>query len=67
MEGVMHRINGAVVYLNDNLVMGRMDGGHLSTLEKVVDCLQLTVLQLKQSKCSFMVPFRCVFGAQGGC
>ena len=47
-------IQGVVVYLDDALIMGKMEQEHLATLDTVLSRLKTAGLRLNKTKCSLM-------------
>lgn len=54
MESLLQDIPHVVVYLDDILVTGTTQEGHLSALEKVLSRLEKAGLRVQKSKCVFM-------------
>ena len=54
MEGLLQRIPGIIVYLDDVLITGKTEEEHFCSMEKVLSKLKEAGLRLKQKKCWFM-------------
>ena len=55
MENLLQGIDHVSIYLDDILVTGTSETDHLSTLDQVLTRLEGAGLQLKQSKCGFLL------------
>ena len=57
MENLLQGIPGVSIYLDDILITGSSEeADHLSTLDKVLTCLEAAGLHLKRNKCAFLLP-----------
>ena len=56
MENILKGIPGVAVYIDDILVTGGSREDHLSTLNAVLERLEVAGLKLKKSKCAFLAP-----------
>lgn len=54
MEGLLQRISGVVIYLDDILITGRTVEEHLANLAKVLRRIRTAGLWLKREKCVFL-------------
>ena len=66
MESVLQGIPGVMVYLDDILMAGEDEEQHLKRLDVVLQQLQNAGLQLKDSKCEFLVASVTYLGYQIG-
>ena len=56
IEGILRGIPNVCVYIDDILITGRDDAGHLQTLDTVLSRLQSAGMRLKRAKCEYMKP-----------
>ena len=55
IESILKSIPHVSVYIDDILVTGSMEAGHLQTLDRVLTQLYAAVVRLRQDKCAFML------------
>ena len=55
MENFPQGLKYVAVYLDDILITGRSRAEHLETLEEVMNQLEKAGMQLKKSKCKFLM------------
>ena len=56
IESILQGIDSVVVYLDDILISGSTEEGHLQVLDEVLSRLDRAGLRVKKSKCEFMKP-----------
>ena len=56
MEGILKRIPGVCIYLDDILITGNTEEQHLANLEQVFKQLEAAGMRLKCNKCCFNLP-----------
>ena len=56
MESLLGDLSHVCVYLDDILVAGESETAHLQNLSRLLEPLESAGVQLKQEKCSFMLP-----------
>ena len=56
IEGVLQGIPNVCVYLDDIFITGKSESEHLNNLDAVLTRFKQAGMQLKQRKCSFMLP-----------
>ena len=56
MESLLGDLSHVCVYLDDILVAGESETAHLQNLSRLLERLESAGVQLKQEKCSFMLP-----------
>ena len=56
MENLLQDIPGVVVYIDDVLITGPDESGHMVALEEVLRRMEQAGLRLSKGKCLFMVP-----------
>ena len=56
MKNLLQDIPGVVVYIDDVLITGPDESGHIAALEEVLRRMEQAGLRLSKGKCSFMAP-----------
>ena len=56
MESILGGVPGTAIYLDDVVVTGKTEEGHLTNLEEVLNRLERAGLRLNRSKSAFMLP-----------
>ena len=56
IESLLQGIPGVIVYLDDILISGPIEGEHLAALDEVLTRLEKAGLRAREEKCQFLVP-----------
>ena len=56
MDNLLQGISGVCIYIDDILVTGSTEAEHLSNLAEVLRRLETSGMNLKEEKCTFLLP-----------
>jgi len=54
MDTILQEVTRAICYIDDILVMEKMEAEHLQNLSEVLECFQQHGVRMKRNKCHFM-------------